>query len=227
MQILDARILLKRSTVAGTVPTIPASSTHTDGSWVNTDIYSGEAFVNTVDERIFIRTGANIKELQFNSHWVGQSYGGGVVFHTYRDSNNIEHGLIVSLVDQSTGTVYSNIDSVSIGTARSWDGQYNTNLIKAQTGATSGAWKDADDYSYGGYTDWYLPAIDELNLLFNNRFNVNQTLSTIPGSYLLEDAYWSSTQYDASVAIDFDFNYGIFDYTNKSSGLTVRAIRKF
>ena len=71
MNILDARILLKRSTTAGVVPTIPASSSHTDGTWINTDVYSGEAFLNTVDERMFVRTGADIKEFAFQNSLIG------------------------------------------------------------------------------------------------------------------------------------------------------------
>lgn len=228
MNILDARILLKRSTVAGTVPTIPASSSHTDGSWVNTDIYSGEAFLNTVDQRIFVRTGAAIKEIQFQNYWVGQSYGGGVVFHVYRDANNVEHGLIVSIVNQSTSSQYSNITSASVGTTTTWNGQANTNLMAAQTSATSGAWKFANDYSYGGFTDWYLPAIDELNILFNNRYNVDKTLSSIGGATLIgAEQYWSSTEYDASTGVQIYPYNGIIDYTGKSSGLVVRAIRQF
>ena len=228
MNILDARILLKRSTVAGTVPTIPASSSHTDGSWVNTDIYSGEAFVNTVDQRIFIRTGANIKELQFNSHWVGQSYGGGVVFHTYRDANNVEHGLIVSIIDQSSTSKYSNIDNANIGASTLWDGQTNTNLMKAQTGATSGAWKHADDYSYGGFTDWYLPSLTELSLLFTNRFNVYKTLSSIGGSAILDDVfYWSSSEAGGNNAYGIDFGEGIQSSPTKAGLYSVRAIRQF
>lgn len=228
MNILDARILLKRSTVANTEPTIPASSTHTDGSWVNTDIYSGEAFVNTTDQRMYVRTGANIKEIPFQNYWIGKSIGGGVVFHVYRDASNVEHGLIVSIVDQSASSQFSNITSASIGTATSWNGQANTNLMKAQTSATSGAWKDADDYSYGGFTDWYLPAIDELSILYNNRFNVNKTLSVIGGAnQILYYNLQSSTETSTTEAFVYDFTgAGATSYL-KSAFAYVRAIRQF
>ena len=228
MNILDARILLKRSTTAGVVPTIPVSATHTDGSWINTDIYSGEAFLNTVDQRIFVRTGANIKEIQFQNYWVGQSFGGGVIFHTYRDANNIEHGLIASIVDQSTSSQFSNIVLQSVGTTTTWNGQANTNLMKAQTSATSGAWKHADDYSYSGFTDWYLPSTDELNLLYNNRFNVNKTLSVIGGADQLRYySYWSSSEEDSDTGIYTNFANGVSNFTLKDSLYRVRAIRQF
>ena len=228
MNILDARILLKRSTTAGVVPTIPVSATHTDGSWINTDIYSGEAFLNTVDQRIFVRTGANIKEIQFQNYWVGQSFGGGVIFHTYRDANNVEHGLICSIVEQSTSSQWSDITSASVGTTTTWNGQANTNLMAAQTSATSGAWKFANDYSYGGFTDWYLPAIDELSFLFQNRFNVNKTLASIGGATQIEDVdYWSSTEYSATRSYFFYFGYGYASNNPKANTYRVRAIRQF
>ena len=227
MNILDARILLKRSTVANDTPTIPASSSHTDGSWINTDIYSGEVFLNTVDQRMYVRTGANIKEIQFQNNWVGKSTLGGVIFHTYRDANNVEHGLICSIVDQSTGSQYSNITSASIGTARTYDGQYNTNLMKAQTSATSGAWKDADDYTYFAYSDWYLPSINELDLLFKNMFNVNKTLATIVGAdqINLTNGYWSSTEANANNAYYMGNGYSVT--ASKATSYYVRAIRQF
>ena len=71
MNILDSRILLKRSTIAGEVPTIPGSSTHTDGTWIATDIYEGEAFLNTADARLFTRAGSTIKEIGLQNSLVG------------------------------------------------------------------------------------------------------------------------------------------------------------
>ena len=228
MNILDARILLKRSTVAFDTPTIPVSATHTDGSWINTDIYSGETFLNTVDQRMYVRTGANIQEIPFQNNWVGKPTLGGIVFHVYRDSNNIEHGLICSVVEQSTSSQYSNITSASVGSTTTWNGQTNTNLMAAQTSATSGAWLDCNNYTYFGYSDWYLPSIDELNLLSNNRFNVNKTLSTIMGATQIEGVdYWSSTQFDATRSYNYNFNAGYADYNNKTSTYRVRAIRQF
>lgn len=71
MNILDSRILLKRSTTAGATPTVPASSSHTDGTWVNTDIYEGELFLNTADSRLFTRQGSNIKEIGLQNSLIG------------------------------------------------------------------------------------------------------------------------------------------------------------
>jgi hypothetical protein len=86
----------------------------------------------------------------------------------------------------------------------------------------------------GGQSDWYLPSIDELSLLWNNRFNVNKTLFTINGATELKfnALYFSSTENFAGSA----WGIGIFsqsynDYSvsiNKSfqEGY-VRAVRAF
>lgn len=56
MNVVDARILIKRSTITSTPPTIPISDDHTDGSWIDTDIYKGEFFINLVDEIVSFRS---------------------------------------------------------------------------------------------------------------------------------------------------------------------------
>jgi hypothetical protein len=56
----DSRILIKRSTTTGVVPTIPASNDHTDGTWIATDIYKGELFFNQADGIMFSRDDSGI-----------------------------------------------------------------------------------------------------------------------------------------------------------------------
>ena len=51
----DSRIKIKRSTVTATVPTVPSSNDHTDGTWIATDIYKGELFFNQADDTIWTR----------------------------------------------------------------------------------------------------------------------------------------------------------------------------
>ena len=51
----DSRIKIKRSTVTSTVPTVPSSNDHTDGTWIATDIYRGELFYNQADGVLWSR----------------------------------------------------------------------------------------------------------------------------------------------------------------------------
>jgi hypothetical protein len=162
---------------------------------------------------------------------------GGVIFHRYLDGTN-ENYLVVAITDQSAPQVWSNIDNVSIGpTAQSnWNGLTNSNAIVAQSGFTNGAALACLNYSVGSVNDWYLPAIDELNLLYNNRFNVNRTLSgfssfgsIIGATQIGYDYYWSSTEVDTFLGSAWfsHFYSGYANTTSKNSILYVRAVRKF
>ncbi len=52
---INPRVLNKYSNVEGVVPTIPSTNNHLDGSWLSTDIYDREFFVNTADKKLWIR----------------------------------------------------------------------------------------------------------------------------------------------------------------------------
>jgi hypothetical protein len=60
----DSRIKLKRSTIAATVPTVPSSNDHTDGTWIATDIYKGELFYNQADGVLWTRGDSGIECIQ-------------------------------------------------------------------------------------------------------------------------------------------------------------------
>ena len=60
----DSRIKIKRSTINSTVPTVPSSSDHTDGTWIATDIYKGELFYNQADGVLWTRGDSGIECIQ-------------------------------------------------------------------------------------------------------------------------------------------------------------------
>lgn len=64
------RMILKVSNVANEVATIPSTSDHTDGSWLTTDIYEGELFLNVVDDLLQTRTESGIVDLVSGSSGV-------------------------------------------------------------------------------------------------------------------------------------------------------------
>lgn len=55
------RRVVKISSIAGEVPTIPASDDHTDGSWIATDVYVGEQFFNSADGIMYTRSSSGIE----------------------------------------------------------------------------------------------------------------------------------------------------------------------
>jgi hypothetical protein len=166
------------------------------------------------------------------SHYIGEEFAGGVIFHLWKDAQGTEHGLIVDKTDLSTAQVWSNIDASSIGSAAqsSWDGLSNSNAIVSQAGHTSSAAALCLNSSNGGQNDWYLPSLDEISLLWHSRFNVNKTLSIISGSTVLPNSatYWSSLEYSAVAAWSFSFDDG-YGTSNmlKMDAYYVRAVRAF
>ena len=165
------------------------------------------------------------------THYIGEEFGGGVIFHLWKDKLGVEHGLVVAITDQSTSQAWSNIKDVEIGqTAKSsWDGLSNSNAIVNQSGHTSSAAKLCLDLVSGGQDDWYLPSIQELNMLWNNYFTVVKSLSHISGATQLGSAaYWSSSESINFNAWYYSFSYGNAYYgSNKSSTYLVRAVRAF
>jgi hypothetical protein len=166
------------------------------------------------------------------THYIGEIFGGGVIFHLWKDAQGAEHGLIVDKTDLSIGQVWSNINQTGIGASAqsSWDGLNNSNAIVGEAGHTNSAAALCLNSSNGGQSDWYLPSIDELSLLWNSRFNVNKSLSTIGGAtvfLVFMNNYWSSTEYISTNAFTFIFGNGNTSNTNKTSTYRVRAVRAF
>jgi len=160
------------------------------------------------------------------SHYIGEQFGGGVVFHLWKDNAGLEHGLIVAT--NEGGQTWSNVTTAVPSGQSSWNGLGNSNTIIAQAGHTNSAAKWCLDLVIGGQSDWYLPSTDEISLLWHNRFNVNKTLSTIGGANeLLWAYYWSSNQHIGSTAWSFNFNIGSAFSADKSNVYLVRAIRAF
>jgi hypothetical protein len=168
------------------------------------------------------------------THFIGEEFGGGVIFHLWKDSQGQEHGLILDTIDLSISQAWSNVTDFMVGASAQsiWDGLSNSNAIVAQAGHTSSAAALCLNSTNGGQTDWYLPSIQELNTLWNNYYTVARTFSQIPGaSTLSEDGlYWSSSdRSDVNIAYFFHFliGNGYGDAIEKSQMLRVRAVRSF
>ena len=178
------------------------------------------------------------------THYIGEEFGGGVVFHLWKDASGVEHGLIVDKTDLSTSQVWSNIDTlfVGIGAQSLNNGLTNSNAIFSQSGHLNSAAALCLNSTNGGQSDWYLPSILELNLLIKNYFIVSRVFEQISGATQLSSGqYWSSTEnnlmssifqikraYYASFFVDSDYNgENNNPYMFKNYQYQVRAIRAF
>lgn len=172
-----------------------------------------------------------------SKHFVGELFGGGVVFYV---SSNGQHGLICSMVDLSSAISWApkTFQSTLIGpTVQSeWNGNDNTGSLISQIGSDNSyaaglcrAYANAD-YGTGTFSDWYLPAADELNKMYQARYEISKALETdgiIETTTIAKNFYWSSTEYNNLGAWYFSFYEGIAEVFNKKDEFYVRAVRAF
>ena len=149
---------------------------------------------------------------------LGDRLQGGIVF--YIDATR-KHGLIAAPSDLSRLTSWWNGSFVTTGAISITDGADNAmKIIQAQGNSGSYAAKLCRDYTGGGYNDWFLPAKDQLNLLYQQK--------NIVGGFA-DEIYWSSTEISYGEAWVQYFKDGQQWADNTSDGATVgtRAIRAF
>ena len=112
-------------------------------------------------------------------------------------------------------------DATAVGT-----GAQNTSDILAGCDETGIAAELADDYALNGYTDWFLPSKDELNLMYNNIGQGASPPLTNVGSFDAFD-YMSSTQSDREGVWWQSFDDGGQVIFYKLYPIRVRAVRAF
>ena len=156
--------------------------------------------------------------------YVGDSYGGGTVVYIFQpgDSRYVAgetHGIIAATSDVSYSswgctTTATGATGTAIGTGAS-----NTASIIANAcvDANNPA-KLCADYRGGGYSDWFMPSRDELNLFFTSRVAIGNLATYI---------YWSSSETASNGAWRQNFTTGSMQTFGKTSGSHIRPARYF
>ena len=159
---------------------------------------------------------------QISFNLIGANYAGGIVFYVDGSGN---HGLIAASSDQGSfewgcqGTLINSTAS-TFGA-----GQSNTNAIIGLCTTTTNAASICSNLVSNGYSDWYLPSKNELEVMYINR--------SIIGGFSTY-YYWSSTEFNGNVApgpgtyaYQKYFLNGSSNYDYKMNSFKVRAIRSF
>ncbi|MEO8769487.1 MAG: DUF1566 domain-containing protein [Ferruginibacter sp.] len=155
---------------------------------------------------------------------IGNDFGGGKVAYILQPldpnySGDYQHGLIATPADLPVTNwgAYTLITSTPHGIG---NGNINTSTITLTLGAGTYAAKVCADLIFpaAGYSDWYLPSIDELNELYLNQGDI--------GGFGIGD-YWTSCQYDINAAWKYAFGLGTYSIADKASTYLVRPVRSF
>ena len=141
------------------------------------------------------------KDVVTSPYYVGESYGGGIIF--YIDSTN-NHGLIAAPIDQNDSCpAFANVSIFN----NKWD-------------TTHYAYYYCNKYNGGNYSDWVLPSKEQLILMYVNKEKIGGFKNI---------NYWACTVFVkefSSYAINFS-NGNINTLSDFNSYCGVRAIRNF
>ena len=155
--------------------------------------------------------------MQFKTAYnIGENVNGGLVF--YIDATG-QHGLVCATADQAriawwNGSYLSCSTGTAVGT-----GQANTISIVNTQGIGSYAAQLCNDLVLNGYSDWFLPSIDELGLM-----HTNLKLKGLGGFYM---DYWSSSENGSNCALVYAMGAKSTFCLDKKEKPNVRAVRAF
>ncbi|MBS1983237.1 MAG: DUF1566 domain-containing protein [Bdellovibrionales bacterium] len=134
--------------------------------------------------------------------WNGSSCTGSATTKTWNDGSS---NWVTTSVTSTTAGETNTGTLVALGTTPS-PAPYNA--ARACGVDSSGA---------HGRTDWYLPAKDELNVLYTNMASIGGFSATL---------YWSSTEFNNNFAWRQNFSSGSQNASSKDSGYRVRCVRR-
>jgi len=115
--------------------------------------------------------------------------------------------------------------SSTSGTCSLVDGYGTTYSVLNNSTHPAGNWTATR--TIDGFSDWYLPAIDELEVFYNNGGG-NGSGDPLPSGedFATTVCYWSSTEFDSSNACFFFFSAGQRGGDPKSNPRRARAVRR-
>ncbi|HPT08379.1 MAG TPA: DUF1566 domain-containing protein [bacterium] len=108
--------------------------------------------------------------------------------------------------------------STLFGATSTTDGVANITILNPQTNTALLAAKFCDDATFNGFSDWYLPAAEQL-LLLADKSSYQQYFN------LTSSPYWTSTEVDADLSYVADISADNFSSASKSEVHLIRCIR--
>ena len=154
---------------------------------------------------------------------LGQAYGGGFYIGTICAANTCYYLIVAPNATGCALCQWKTTRTTTAGTTSLVDGYANTYGPMDNAEHPAGNWTATR--TIGGFSDWYLPAKDELNVLYVNDGGAANT--TLPaGEGFAAVVYWSSTENSAPYACIQLFTNGNQSLNRKTNSSRVRAVRR-
>ena len=162
--IKNARIILKTSDQANdSPPSIPSNDDHTSGQWTKYDLYVSELYLNSADDKLWIRTTNGIKPVILND-------GLGITNSVPMFKN--ENVLTKSIITQDTTS------RISVAGDINFTGTLYKNNLPFESGSASGI-------SYlAPFTTGYIPVISANKSLTNSKISYDFSGMTVIDGYI-------------------------------------------
>jgi len=172
----------------------------------------------------------------FGPQAIGESFGGGFYGGKINDGGT-EYYLIVAPKSsgENSSKQWKTSQTTTSGTTSTTDGPSNTSAMISAGAAAHPAADFCDGLSIGGYTDWYMPAKDELEVLYYNLKPTTDSNSTSAGTNTnavppRNSDYTSGDPAQTSVTDFQDGNTEAFasaDYWSSSEDSSTTAFRQY
>jgi hypothetical protein len=145
----------------------------------------------------------------------GTGPAGGIVVQVTADGLN---GLEASPADVTAAKwgCFGQSIATALNTGIGW-GAANTTAIVNECAEAPIAAKNVDAYSVNGFSDWYLPTKDELNLIYLQKVPLGLSRIYMSSSEYVTIRFWQQEMSDGSQFNTFD----------KNSSSAIRATRTF
>jgi len=169
---------------------------------------------------------------------IGRAYQSGYIAAEWVEGPSLTKKVLIVINPQNAvsrkWTVQTQVNNTvpAPGATNRYDGQPNTTAIVAQAAGCIGcdpfAAEYANNLTTGGYTDWYLPSLEELNMVFNAAVPITRSLAAsglLPPYFNFASGYWSSNENSNNSAFYYNFILGGISITQKAFGGLTLPVR--
>lgn len=152
---------------------------------------------------------------------IGEAFGGGYYIGDITIPSGVDAGdyaIIMAGSAAEANKSWKFVNSDTPGTSSTVDGMANTEAMLSDANHYAGIY--CHDLTFGGHSDWYMPAQNELNLAWINR--------AVLGDLTINKYtwYWSSTQSSAANGLAQEFDSGSTTGIGKYNAYKVRPVRR-